>query len=54
MNGVGADQQWPFVAFGMQGNLSVLGFSRKNAQGIRNRGIQVGLLLNLWIAPAFE
>ena len=54
MNGVGANQQWPFVAFSMQDNLSVIGLSRKNAQGIRNHRIQVGLLLNLGIAPALE
>ena len=47
MNGIGANQQWPFVAFSMQDNLFVIGFSRKNTQGICNHRIQVGLLLNL-------
>ena len=54
MNGIGANQQWPFVAFSMQDNLFVIGFSRKNTQGICNHRIQVGLLLNLGIAPALE
>ena len=54
MNWVGANQQWLFMVFSMQDNLSVIGFSRKNAQGIGNHRIQVGLLLNLGIAPALE
>ena len=54
MNGIGANQQWPFLAFSNQDNLSVIGFSRKDTQGIRNHRIQVGLLLNLGIAPALE
>ena len=54
MNGIGANEQWPYVAFSDQDNLPVIGFSRKNAQGIRNHRILVGVLLNLVIAPALE
>ena len=54
MHGIGPYQQRPFVAFSKQDNLSLIGFRRKNAQGIRNHRIQVGLLLNLGSAPALE
>src|SRR5215813_12963225 len=54
MHGISSYQQRPFVAFPKQDNLSVIGFSRKNAQGIRNHRIQFGLFFNLGIAPALE